>query len=143
MKFSKTGKPVILVAKLEVISCLHLYGSSKIKVGKECMMAFGISKKELAQWKAHAREGEISFLTHFWYDPRFPEHKTVTKAACTDWDKLVAWGRKYGLKEEWIHKREKYPHFDLIGDTEKFILEQEGQMKKLTDLEKLSAASKA
>lgn len=103
-------------------------------------MAFGIKKTELAQWKAKASEGEISFLTHFWYDSRFPEHKTVTKAACSDWDKLVAWGKQYGLKEAWIHNREDYPHFDLIGETEKSILELEGKNGKLNQLEKLTGS---
>ncbi|MCY8098658.1 hypothetical protein MOB81_21805, partial [Bacillus atrophaeus] len=39
------------------------------------------------------------------------------------------WGEKYGLKKEWIHKRDEFPHYDLLGETQKMILERE----RLTD----------
>ncbi|MCA0990334.1 hypothetical protein [Pseudalkalibacillus hwajinpoensis] len=89
-------------------------------------MAFGLSKGELAEWKAKVRRGEIALLTHFWYDPRFPQFHSVTKAGCSDKEKLAKWGQQYGLKREWMHEREMFPHFDLLGDDQIRILEQEG-----------------
>ncbi|WP_096435267.1 hypothetical protein [Alteribacter populi] len=89
-------------------------------------MAFGITKTELVAFKEKAQRGEIAFLTHYWYDPRFPQYKTVTKAGCADVEKLVSWGKQYGLKREWIHYREDFPHFDLLGENAKEILIQEG-----------------
>ena len=93
-------------------------------------MAFGITRKELNQWKQKIDRGEIAFLTHYWYDERFPDAKTVTKVGCNDLNKLVRWGQKYGLKKEWIdHRKEGYSHFDLLGDWEKKILKQEGLLE--------------
>lgn len=90
-------------------------------------MAFGISKKELKEWKKKIDQGEIAFLTHYWLDDRFPDCKTVTKVGCSDLEELKKWGRKYGLKEEWIHHRnDGYSHFDLLGVTQKTILQSEG-----------------
>ena len=63
-------------------------------------MAFGISRKELQQWKRDIDNGKVAFLTHYWMDDRFPNCKTVTKAGCRDLNKLQEWGRKYGLKKE-------------------------------------------
>lgn len=94
-------------------------------------MAFGVTKTELKLWKKEANNEQIAFLTHYWYDQRFPENKTVTKAACSDIKKLAAWGRKYQLKEEWIHVDNHFPHFDLIGKVEKDILLAEGKEEKL------------
>lgn len=91
-------------------------------------LAFGISKKELNEWKAKIDRGEIAFLTHYWLDARFPECKTVTKVGCKDMDKLIEWGNKYGLKPEWIDKRPSgYSHFDLLGSKQKEILKLEGR----------------
>jgi len=98
-------------------------------------VAFGVSKEELKQWRQKADRGEVAFLTHYWYDARFPEYKTVTKAACCDRRTLIQWGRKYGLKPQWIHTDNHYPHYDLIGTTEKEILTAEGQSAKLTKLQ--------
>ncbi|GKV68876.1 hypothetical protein NCCP2716_13740 [Sporosarcina sp. NCCP-2716] len=81
-------------------------------------MAFGIDRKELKAWKQRVAAGEIAFLTHYWLDDRFPGCKTVTKAGCSDVDKLKAWGRNYGLKPEWIDYKEDFPHFDLFGKVE-------------------------
>ncbi len=89
-------------------------------------MAFGLSKRELAEWKAKVASGEVALLTHFWYDPRFPQYKTVTKAGCRNKDKLVRWGEKHGLKAEWMHDRAEFPHFDLLGHDQLRILESEG-----------------
>lgn len=90
-------------------------------------MAFGLKKKELAEWKRQIDHGEIAFLTHYWLDDRFPDCKTVTKVGCSDLEKLKSWGKKYGLKEEWIHyRKDGYSHFDLLGDTQKKILKEEG-----------------
>jgi hypothetical protein len=85
-------------------------------------MAFGIRRGELEQWKEKVSRGEISFLTHYWFDPRFPEYNTVTKVGCSDIGKLVRWGKTYGLKSEWIHYRSEYPHYDLLGEKQKEIL---------------------
>ncbi|WP_424162576.1 hypothetical protein ACPA1T_02740 [Bacillus amyloliquefaciens] len=92
-------------------------------------MAFGITRKELDRWKRDVSEGKIAFLTHYWLDDRFPQTKTVTKAGSSDLNKLIRWGAEYGLKPEWIHHKTEFPHFDLLGETQKRILEKE----RLTD----------
>lgn len=90
-------------------------------------LAFGITRKELQEWKEKIDKGEIAFLTHYWIDDRFPDSKTVTKVGCNDLQKLTEWGSKYGLKPEWIDKRKDgYPHFDLIGAKQEEILKKEG-----------------
>ena len=90
-------------------------------------MAFGITRKQLNEWKTKIDNGEIAFITHYWQDDRFPGAKTVTKVGCNDIEKLVNWGKKYGLKREWIHHRsDGYSHFDLIGEIEKIVLQKEG-----------------
>lgn len=88
-------------------------------------MAFGIKRHELLNWKKQVTEGHIAFLTHFWLHPRYPEITTVTKAGCSNVDRLVDWGRSYELKKEWIHFHDEFPHFDLIGDKQKEILHKE------------------
>lgn len=96
------------------------------------MMAFGVSKKELVQWKKEVREGEeIVFLTHFWLDKRFPDSTSVTKAGCSDIEKLIDWGKKYGLSEQWIHHDPEYPHFDLFGEIQREVLQIEGKWDQL------------
>lgn len=91
------------------------------------LLAFGIKKRELLEWKQKIDQGEIAFLTHYWLDDRFPGCKTVTKVGCSDLKKLAEWGEKYGLREEWIHhRRDGYSHFDLLGERQKKILEKEG-----------------
>lgn len=102
-------------------------------------MAFGVTKQELADWKASVEKGKVAFITHFWYDKRFPEVKTVTKVGCADLDALVLWGNKYGLKRDWIDQRPAYPHFDLMGDKQAEILKSEN---KLYQLERLLEKSK-
>lgn len=90
-------------------------------------MAFGIKRKDLAEWKQKIDHGEIAFLTHYWLDDRFPGCNTVTKVGCLDLKKLADWGKEYGLKEEWIHHRQDgYSHFDLIGNRQREILKAEG-----------------
>jgi len=89
-------------------------------------MAFGIKRTELEIWKKIVSCGEIAFITHYWRHPRFPDVTTVTKAGCNDISKLVKWGARYDLKEEWIHHRDHYPHFDLIGETQIKVLLAEG-----------------
>lgn len=97
-------------------------------------MAFGINRDELVEWKAKIQRGEIAFLTHYWIDDRFPGCTTVTKAGCNDLEKLAEWGRKYGLRPEWIDKRKKeYPHFDLVGMKQAEVLEKEGIENRLLD----------
>ncbi|WP_203362507.1 hypothetical protein [Bacillus sp. REN10] len=90
-------------------------------------MAFGITRKEVQQWKQAIGRGEIAFLTHYWLDDRFPNCKTVTKVGCRDLDQLAEWGKQYGLMKEWIDVRKvNYPHYDLFGERQKIILEREG-----------------
>ncbi|MBM7649250.1 hypothetical protein JOC78_002203 [Bacillus ectoiniformans] len=96
-------------------------------------MAFGIKKSELMEWKRKIDQGEIAFLTHYWLDERFKECKTVTKVGCSDVDKLIKWGEKYGLQKEWIDYRQKgYSHFDLLGERQRLILEEEGLLDHLS-----------
>jgi hypothetical protein len=97
-------------------------------------MAFGVTKAELIHWRRKAEEGSVAFLTHFWQDARFPEYKTVTKAACSDRETLISWGKQHGLKADWIHTDSHFPHFDLIGESERRILELEGESAKLEEL---------
>ncbi|MFC0471839.1 hypothetical protein ACFFHM_15375 [Halalkalibacter kiskunsagensis] len=97
-------------------------------------MAFGITREELNEWRQQAQKGEIAFLTHFWLDERFPECTSVTKVACVDIQKLKKWGEQYGLKSEWIHYRQKYPHFDLFGERQRYILIQEKKENQLNKL---------
>lgn len=89
-------------------------------------MAFGIKREELYEWKRRVDSGQIAFLTHYWLDDRFPDAKTVTKVGCKDIGKLIEWGQQYGLEKEWIHHRQGYPHFDLLGSRQKEILIKEG-----------------
>jgi len=90
-------------------------------------LAFGISKKDLMEWKSKIDQGEIAFLTHYWLDDRFPNCKTVTKVGCNDLNKLTNWGKQYGLKPEWIDRRQHgYSHFDLLGQKQTEILIKEG-----------------
>ncbi|GHH99102.1 hypothetical protein [Neobacillus kokaensis] len=93
-------------------------------------MAFGIKKRDVKEWKRKIDRGEIAFLTHYWLDDRFPGCKTVTKVGCNDLEKLAAWGRKYGLMKEWIHHRKDgYSHFDLLGERQREVLQQEGLLE--------------
>ena len=94
-------------------------------------MAFGIKRDELMAWKKAVSSGEIAFLTHYWIDERFPGCKTVTKAGCADIEKLSEWGKRYGLKPEWIDMRDDFPHFDLFGEHERNILLNEGLSDQL------------
>lgn len=94
-------------------------------------MAFGINRRELSEWKKSVSRGEISFITHYWIDDRFPNSNTVTKVGCINVEKLIQWGNKYGLKKEWIHNRKNYPHFDLLGDRQQEILQREGLTEQL------------
>lgn len=95
-------------------------------------MAFGINRQELMSWKNKVSRGELAFITHYWYDPRFPDHHTVTKVGCNDLGKLLDWGEQYGLKPEWIDHHADYPHFDLLGDTQMRILAAENLIHHLT-----------
>ena len=40
-------------------------------------------------------------------------------------------GKKYELKAEWIHSREDFPHFDLLGEKQQMILRLEGKEEQL------------
>lgn len=88
-------------------------------------MAFGVKREELIQWKRAVAGGDIAFLTHYWLDPRFPGVTTVTKVGCADKERLVRWCVNNGLNPRYIHDRERYPHFDLIGPKQREILRRE------------------
>ena len=92
-------------------------------------MAFGIDRAELSAWKAAVSRGETAFLTHYWYDPRFPQFRTVTKVGNADYGKLVEWCIVNGLNPRYIHDRSPFPHFDLLGEKQIEILTKE----KLSD----------
>lgn len=89
-------------------------------------MAFGITRQELTKWKQDVIQGEIAFLTHYWLDDRFPHSHCVTKVGCSNVVKLANWGSQFGLKKEWIHHYDQYPHFDLLGDKQVDILKYYG-----------------
>lgn len=94
-------------------------------------MAFGIKRSELNKWKQNVKNGQIDFLTHYWIDERFPNCTSVTKVGCSDLNKLIKWGKKYGLKSSWIDIHPKYPHFDLFGDIQKKVLYKEGLINQI------------
>ncbi|MBP3039961.1 hypothetical protein J9303_10725 [Bacillaceae bacterium Marseille-Q3522] len=94
-------------------------------------MAFGIKKADIEEWKEKVSKGDLAFLTHYWLDARFPGCKTVTKAGCKDMKKLIAWGNENGLKQEWIHHHKDYPHFDLFGNHQLFILQKYQQYEQI------------
>ncbi|CDQ39903.1 MULTISPECIES: hypothetical protein [Virgibacillus] len=94
-------------------------------------MAFGINRQELRNWKKQVEAGEIAFLTHYWLDERFPDCTTVTKVGCQDIHKLQAWGRNYHLSPQWIDQKDNYPHFDLFGEKQRFILNKEQQWEQI------------
>ncbi|MFC0274064.1 hypothetical protein ACFFIX_22190 [Metabacillus herbersteinensis] len=88
-------------------------------------MAFGLKRAELLQWKESVQKGEIAFLTHFWLDDRFPGSHCVTKVGCSDVEKLACWGKEYGLKREWIHFDQRFPHYDLMGEIQLKVLRKQ------------------
>lgn len=88
-------------------------------------MAFGITRAELERWKEAVTRGEIAFLTHYWFDPRFSGSRTVTKVGCANLQVLVEWCEENGLNPRYIHHRPPFPHFDLIGPKQKEILQKE------------------
>lgn len=89
-------------------------------------MAFGITRQELVEWKRRVSSGEIAFLTHYWTDERFPHATTVTKVGCSDLARLEDWCRANDLNPRYIHRRDEYPHFDLIGPRQIEILFSHG-----------------
>lgn len=89
------------------------------------ILAFGITRVELNEWKEAVTRGEIAYLTHYWLDPRFPGVNTVTKVGCTNLDALTQWCMLNGLNPKYIHNRSPFPHFDLIGPKQKEILLKE------------------
>ncbi|MFY0542642.1 hypothetical protein [Brevibacillus sp. H7] len=95
-------------------------------------MAFGITREELNKWKEAVTRGEIAFLTHYWFDPRFPDIKTVTKVGCKNLKILSDWCQAHGLNPAYIHDRPPFPHFDLMGPKQKEILLKENIREHLT-----------
>lgn len=55
-----------------------------------------------------ARRGEIAFLDHAWKGQR------ILKVICANRDRLLEWGRQFGLSERHLHDA-RVPHFDLRG----------------------------
>lgn len=88
-------------------------------------MAFGIKRAELNLWKKAVSNGETAYLTHYWYDPRFPDITTVTKVGNADPEKLEQWCLLHGLNPRYIHNRPPFPHFDLMGAKQLEILRKE------------------
>lgn len=89
-------------------------------------MAFGITREQLTQWKEAVTRGEIAFLTHYWIEPRWSGLRSVTKVGCSNAERLAAWCIANGLDPHYIHQREPYPHYDLIGPKQIEILRKEG-----------------
>ncbi|AZK46130.1 hypothetical protein [Paenibacillus lentus] len=101
-------------------------------------MAFGITREELNSWKRRVSQGEIAYLTHYWLDPRFPGITTVTKVGCNDLNKLSDWCISNALNPNYIHRRDAYPHFDLIGTKQIEILTREGLHEQINRFNLLS-----
>lgn len=93
-------------------------------------MAFGIKRYELREWQQKVLQGQTAFLTHYWYDERFPYYFSVTKVGNINIEKLINWGEQYNLQHKWIHKG-KYPHFDLMGEIQYKILKKEGMYSQI------------
>lgn len=98
-------------------------------------LAFGIKREELNEWKEKVKKGEIAFITHYWYDDRFPDAKTVTKVGCCDLERLAEWGKKYHIPAKYIDKRSPYPHFDLLGKRQWEIMKAENMLDQLKRFE--------
>jgi len=94
-------------------------------------MAFGVSRRELEEWKRDVAAGRIAFLTHFWTDARFPGVTSVTKVGCADVERLERWALSHGLSPRYIHRRDRYPHYDIFGERQADILRKEGQLAQL------------
>jgi len=94
-------------------------------------MAFGVTREQLLRWKEAVSRGEIAFLTHYWLDARYPGVRTVTKVGCSDLSRLAAWCEANGLPSQYIHRRSRYPHFDLIGPKQAEILRRERMWDEL------------
>jgi hypothetical protein len=94
-------------------------------------LAFGITREELNEWKAEVTRGETAYLTHYWFDPRFPDFRTVTKVGNANLERLEEWCIKNGLNPKYIHNRSPFPHFDLIGTKQKEILLKENLKQHL------------
>lgn len=88
-------------------------------------MAFGIKREELNAWKASVARGETAFLTHYWFDARFPQFNTVTKVGNANMERLKEWCIANGLNPKYIHNRPPFPHFDLMGSKQREILKKE------------------
>ncbi|WP_373232272.1 hypothetical protein [Cohnella sp.] len=94
-------------------------------------MAFGITRVELNAWKTSVTHGETAFLTHYWFDPRFPNFNTVTKVGNANLGRLTQWCIENGLNPKYIHNRSPFPHFDLIGPKQLEILRKENLIHHL------------
>jgi len=90
-------------------------------------MAFGVNRRELQDWKRQVELGEVAVMTHYWYDNRFPDNRTVTKVGCCNLERLADWCKANGLDPKYIHRRERYPHFDVIGPRQREVLERMGR----------------
>jgi hypothetical protein len=95
-------------------------------------LAFGITRAELNLWKKTVLSGETAYLTHYWYDPRFPDITSVTKVGNANLKQLRIWCVKHGLNPKYIHDRPPFPHFDLMGEKQQEILMKENLQDHLT-----------
>jgi hypothetical protein len=94
-------------------------------------VAFGITREELNQWKSTVTRGEMAFLTHYWFDPRFPQFNTVTKVGNANLERLTEWCIANELNPKYIHHRPPFPHYDLIGPKQTEILRKENLTEHL------------
>lgn len=94
-------------------------------------LAFGVTREQLNEWKRQASAGRIAFLTHYWLHPSFPGVTSVTKVGCANIDRLRAWAISHNLPPQYIHYRDRYPHYDIFGELQELILRREGQWEQL------------
>jgi hypothetical protein len=94
-------------------------------------VAFGITRAELNTWKEAVTRGETAYLTHYWFDPRFPDYRTVTKVGNANLERLTHWCNQNGLNPRYIHNRPPFPHFDLMGHRQVEILLRENMQQHL------------
>lgn len=79
-------------------------------------MVFGIKCLELNVWKVVVKWGEIVFLIYYWFDECFLYVIIVIKVGCSDLNKLIKWGKKYGIFVKYIDNWFGYFYFDLLGE---------------------------
>jgi len=58
-------------------------------------------------------------------------------------EELIEWGRRHGLKAEWIDRRNALPHYDLFGDGVRLAGPGVSRTQLVADLRKWRAARDA